>query len=82
LSLLEQTQYIHKHSSFYSFQLWRFNQYILSKRQQICPYLHCVRTPRTDSPWKPRSNECFYCRVWGSHSGGYVEFYLLGYNTM
>jgi hypothetical protein len=22
------------------------------------------------------------CRIWGSHSGGYEEFYLLGYDTM
>jgi hypothetical protein len=22
------------------------------------------------------------CRIWGSHSGGYEEFYLLGYNAV
>jgi hypothetical protein len=22
------------------------------------------------------------CRIWGSHSGGYENFYLLGYNTV
>jgi hypothetical protein len=22
------------------------------------------------------------CRIWGSHSGGYVEYYRLGYNAM
>jgi hypothetical protein len=24
----------------------------------------------------------FTCRIWGSHSGGYEEFYYLGYNPM
>jgi hypothetical protein len=22
------------------------------------------------------------CRIWGSHGGGYEEFYLLGYNAV
>jgi hypothetical protein len=22
------------------------------------------------------------CRIWGSHIGGYEEFYLLGYNAV
>jgi hypothetical protein len=22
------------------------------------------------------------CRIWGSHSGGYEEFYILGYNVV
>jgi hypothetical protein len=24
----------------------------------------------------------FLCRIWGSHNGGYEEYYLLGYNAM
>jgi hypothetical protein len=24
----------------------------------------------------------FTCRIWGSHSGAYEEFYLLGYNAV
>lgn len=26
--------------------------------------------------------QCWKCGIWGSHSGGYGEYYLLGYKDM
>jgi hypothetical protein len=39
------------------------------------------------NPGSCELNLCFQyklgaCGIWGSHSGGYEEFYLLGYNAV
>jgi hypothetical protein len=34
------------------------------------------------SSWNKKYKRKCSCRIWGSHSGGYEEFYLLGCNTV